>query len=289
MCIETKTLKILYRPLKPWNHSNIARPKQILPTKWSLEEGNQYGTERHRLDSGVTTEKQLKIWVCCLCDTHPCLEAQGMLLTTCGLSHQNFAQTQRCLWFPARRAASLAAAGAGQHRSSMPRLSGHTGTVKSSPTREPAQQTGLQGGNRLQPGQQGPSARTSLPSFPCMAREPGAEPAVPQRSAPSNDSCSQPPFCPGVICLSHPRHVTLLWWESSQAAISKGCLLPEQFIWHTARSLHAPELYWGRRLWEQAVGLINCPTCHKSWHSIGWERVSYSVWPSYFKPVVILW
>lgn len=57
----------------------------------------------------MTTENQLKIWVCYLCDTHPCLEVQ---VTTCRLSDQNFAQTQTCLWFPARRAAPLARAGA---------------------------------------------------------------------------------------------------------------------------------------------------------------------------------
>lgn len=67
-----------------------------------------------------------------------------------------------------------------------------------------------------------PSGCASLPELPCMAQEPGGEPAAPQRSASSNGSCSQPPFCPGVICLSHPRHETLVWWESSQAAISKG-------------------------------------------------------------------
>lgn len=50
------------------------------------EEGNQCGTERHRLASGVTAEKQLKIWVCSLCDTHPRLEAQRTLLTTCSLT-----------------------------------------------------------------------------------------------------------------------------------------------------------------------------------------------------------
>lgn len=30
------------------------------------------------------------------------------------------------------------------------------------------------------------------------------------------------PFCPGVICLSHPRHAAIVRWESSQAAIRRG-------------------------------------------------------------------
>lgn len=77
-------------------------------------------------------------------------------------------------------------------------------------------------GSELQPQQQSPSARASLPELPCTAREPGGEPAAPQTSASSNGSCSQPPLCPGVICLSHPRHGTLVRWESSQAAISTG-------------------------------------------------------------------
>lgn len=30
------------------------------------------------------------------------------------------------------------------------------------------------------------------------------------------------PFCPGVVCLSHCRHVAIMRWESSQAAIRRG-------------------------------------------------------------------
>lgn len=158
-------------------------------------------------------------------------------------SNQNFAQTQKCLWFPARRAASLAAAGAGQHRSSMPGLPGHTGTVKSSPACEPAQQTGLQGGGAGC--RQGSRALQPAPRCPRSPAWQGL--AAPQRSAPSNSSRSQPPFCPGVICLSHPCRIPRVMGEQPSSHQQRLWLLPEQFFWHTARSLHAPELSPGKK------------------------------------------
>lgn len=79
-------------------------------------------------------------------------------------------------------------------------------------------------GSKLLPQQQ--RRRFSLrlaPSLPLDGSwEEGGELAASWTNSSGNGSCSQPPFCPRVICLSHPRHVTLMRWESSQAAIRKG-------------------------------------------------------------------
>lgn len=139
-------------------------------------------------------------------------------------------------------------------------------------------------GSKLLPQQQNRSAFALLPLLSWTAWEEEGELAASWTRSSGNGSCSQPPFCPGVICLSHPRRVTLMWWESSQAAIRKswgrvGAVAAARTV-HLTPSLfllHSRAVPREAGCWEQAAGLINCPVCHKSLRSVGWAPVSYSI------------
>lgn len=98
----------------------------------------------------MPTEKQLKIWVCYLRDTHPLLEVQWMLVTTCSLSNQSFAQGHGAYGFQPgvlhhglqRKQDSAEAPWPG---SPAALASPHTGAAKSLPASELPQQPGSQG------------------------------------------------------------------------------------------------------------------------------------------------
>lgn len=120
-----------------------------------------------------------------------------------------------------------------------------------------------------------PLACASLPSLPCTAWEPGAGRLHPGRTLPAmaaaasrrvaqgSWSCHSPdvqPSCGGTAAKQHQQRLG----PGGSSACCQNDSSDTQPIPDMLQSCTQ-----GRRLWEQAVGLINCPTCHKSCHSVG--------------------